>query len=303
MSLVGKKIAILGATGYIGRSLLDSGRDQKFNIDGFSRDPKKAKADLSKYGIEVKSLFSYDQFLGNQYDVVINATGVGSPRKIAENPEQVKVATEEMDDVLLTYLRGHSDTRVFSISSGSVHRAPKNPDDKSQLSPGDQYTLAKADSEKRHRGWGQYSVIDLRVFAFVSRWLDTDEKFFIAEVAKCLLEGETLKTMSNDMVRDFATSDDLWEVVSFLVSKEPINNAFDIKTAAPVSKFELLEEVAQKLGLRYEVEQDMLDQSPTGQKNEYYSKSEVLENIGFKLQKTSLDNVLSELTVLKTTNS
>lgn len=303
MSLVGKQIAILGATGYIGRSLLATGLKQKLAIDGFSRDPKKAKADLGKYNIEVQNLYSYEEFLGNDYDVVVNATGVGSPRKIAEDPKQVEIVTKKVDDILLSYLSKHPNARVFSISSGSVHKAPKHFTDKGQLSSGDQYTLAKFDSEQRHRGWSKYSVIDLRVFAFVSRWLNTEENFFIADVAKCLLADSTLKTMPNDMVRDFATADDLWEVISFLVSKEPLNDAFDIKSASPVSKFELLKEVAKKLGLKYEIEQDMLDQSPTGQKNEYYSKSDDLENMGFKTAKTSLENVLTELTSLTKVNS
>lgn len=303
MSLVKAKVAVLGATGYIGRSLLATGLNRELNLTGFSRNPKTAMEILANYDIQTENIDSYDNFPNQEFDVIVNATGIGSPREIYKNPEQVKAVAEIMDDILFAYLDKVQHVRIFSISSGVVRKFSNSGLVSASLSPSDQYAWAKSESETRHRSWSRQAIIDLRVFAFVSRWLDPEEKFFIAEVAKCLKENLTLKTMPTDMVRDFSTADDLWEVIDFLSSQKPLNTAFDVKSLAPVSKFELLHRLAEEFGLKYEVEKGMSDKSPTGSKDIYVPSSDDLEELGFLSENTSLDNILKELSVFKMTNS
>lgn len=298
------KVAILGATGYIGRSLVATADAHGFEIVSFSRDVSRAKKVFASYNIDDQSVSSYDSFLDQNFDVVINATGIGSPREITNNPTKVFSVTEEMDSLIFYYLDKYPNTRVFNISSGSVYGLSAGQPiekgilatfDPSHLDPGNYYSLAKLHSEAKHRAWSDHNIVDLRVFAFISRWLDTDETFFIAEVANCLLNDKVFYTKQSDMVRDYCTADDLWKVIEFLCDRPAQNAVFDMQSKSPVAKFELLDHLSLKFGLKYKVSKELMDQSPTGQKNAYYSKSNALTNSGFIPHFTALENLSSEL--------
>lgn len=292
--------ALLGVSGYIGRALLVEFED---DVVGYSRDKKAAIKTLEKYEVPVREIREYGEFLNHEYDVVINATGIGSPKKLNENPAAVFSVTEEMDQVLFKYLEKYPKTRVFNLSSGAVYGRPSGDFvtentaavfDVNNLSPKDSYGAAKFLSEVKHRARPEYSIIDLRVFAFVSRYLDPTDSFLVADIARCLKEQTILKTKPSDLTRDFITATDIAAAVKFLVAKEPMNTVFDLKSAAPVSKFELLESLRKELKLKFEVE-EMGETSPTGTKNIYATKSSQLEQMGLVAKKTSLQNVTSEL--------
>lgn len=301
------KVAILGATGYIGRSLVATASAHGFVAVPFSRDIVRATEKFSSYNIDAPPISSYDTFLDQRFDVVVNATGIGSPREINKDPTKVFSVTEAVDTLLFSYLDKHPNTRAFNISSGSVYGlSARQPIENGALSTfdpacfssGDYYSLAKLHSEAKHRALSDYHIVDLRVFAFISRWLDSKETFFIAEVANCLLSDKVFYTRQDDMVRDYCTADDLWEVIEFLCDRPAQNAAFDMSSKSPVAKFELLDHLSQKFGLKYEVSKGLSDQSPTGQKNAYYSKADALIKLGFVPGHTALDNVVRELTAV-----
>ncbi len=284
------RVALLGATGYIGRSLLATAPTELVIIP-FSRNAEKGKTTLISYGIVMKDMQDYSDFLQKEFDIVINATGIGSPKKLTADPQAVFLVTEEMDNLLFQYLEKHPKTSVFNISSGSV---------KELIETGktSDYSRAKYESEKRHRDRNDFAIIDLRVFAFISRWLDLEESFFISEVAKCLLNKETFVTNQNDMIRDYYSASDIWDVISFLQKLPPTNTVYDMQSRSPISKFELLTNLSKHLGLQYKITSDILNQSPTGAKNVYYSKSTALSELGFSPKKTSLENIEYELNKL-----
>lgn len=284
------RVALLGSTGYIGRSLLATAPSD-FLITPFSRDVEKGKMSLISHGIEVKNMRGYNDFLEEEFDVIINATGIGSPKKLIANPQAAFSVSEEMDNLLFQYLIKYTKTKVFNISSGSVK-------EHIEIGKTSDYSRAKYESEKRHRGRNDFAIIDLRVFAFISRWLDLEESFFISEVAKCLLNKEMFVTNQNDMIRDYSSASDIWDLVSFLLKLPPTNTVFDIQSRSPVSKFELLESLSRHLGLQYKIITNAIKQSPTGLKNAYYSKSTKLSKLGFSPKRTALENLEYELNKL-----
>ncbi len=298
------KVAVLGATGYIGRSLLAGAKEFSFEVAAFSRNVIQAKAFLGAQSIHAPLVLPYKALLSGEYDIVINATGIGSPKKLSENPSLVFSVIEEMDTLLAEYLKKHPDARVFNISSGSVYGlAADGPITDTtnaifNLRNDNSYAVAKLMSEVKHRADQRLAIIDLRVFAFVSRFLDTEDSFLVSEIAKCLQDGTTLYTTPANMVRDYITAHDVWHVVQFLCEQEPQNEAFDMQSAKPVSKIELLEYIGQQLGLVYEFIDSMRVESPTGQKTAYYSESEKLSSLGYRPTRTSLEIIESELRAL-----
>lgn len=300
-----KTVAVLGTTGYIGRSLLGSAAESGFSVTAFSRDPRAAEEVLSGYGIEGTTILDYGTLEDRSFDIIINASGIGSPRRLRAEPALVFSVTEEMDEKILRYLKRHKETRVFNLSSGSVYGLSAglpltdttlSSFDLKNLRPGDYYSLAKLISEAKHRAVTA-PIIDLRIFAFVSRYLDIEESFFIAEVGKCLLRKEVLYTKPDDMVRDFATAHDIWDTVRFLSDLPAQNAAFDIKSRSPVGKFELLSRLQELFGLRYEIK-TLETSSPTGEKSAYYSQSEALTKLGFNPNYSAIQNIERELGAL-----
>lgn len=297
-----RSMAVLGATGYIGRSLVAAARERGFSVVPFSRDTGRAMDVLAAYGTAVERVLAYDVFGTDGYDIVINATGVGSPTQLARNPLSVFKVTHEMDVALTKYQERHPDSRIFNLSSGAIYGISAGQEimdstlavfSPSSIQSRDCYGLAKIASEAWHRALSG-PIVDLRVFAFVSRFLDADESFFIAEVARSLRDKTTFRTSAADMVRDYATADTLLDIVEFLYGLPPMNDAFDVVTAAPVSKFELLERLKQGFNLAYEVAGEVAA-SPTGEKSAYYSRSTKLAALGYSPKTTSLENIMQEM--------
>ena len=299
------QVAILGATGYIGRAILDVFQQEaEVSVVGYSRDVNVACAKLTTYNISVGEIEDYGTLIDRKYDVLINATGICSPKRLNEEPGAVFTVTEEMDRCVFEYIDKYPRTRVFNISSGAVYGLTARdfvlPSslasfDVNALSAKDSYALAKLYSEARHRTRHECAIVDLRVFAFVSRFLDIEDTFLVSEIAACLRAGNIFKTKSEDMIRDYSTAYDLVAVIKFLAEREPINDVFDIKSRQEVSKFELLERLREEFGLLVEFE-ELVESSPTGTKNIYAPKRTRLEELGYIPKRSSLENVVSEVT-------
>ena len=304
------KIAVFGATGYIGRSLIAAGIVWGMPLVPFSRDRSRAQSVFSKYGIsEYGSLESYDTLINRQYDVIINASGVGSPSAIKEGKDDVFRATESMDTLLFEYLALYPKTRVYNISTGAVFGLtsgePITEESRAQYDPehltnGDRYALAKLVSEAKHRAHTEYAITDLRVFAFVSRFLNTEESFFISQVAACLLKDGVFTTGPEDMMRDYVSGEELLDVVLFLQGTAPENGAHNVESVAPISKFDLLKSLTERSGLCFEVGTDTRMQSPTGQKNAYYSSTHTLQKLGYTPKANAHQIIERELTAFLT---
>ncbi len=297
-------VAILGVTGYIGRALLNEiHNNPEWEVVGYSRDVDAAINTLASYNVSHGDIKNYEELLDNKYDVLVNVTGIGSPKKLHEDLGAVFAVTEEMDRVVFQYLDKYPDTRTFNISSGAVYGISSGdyvgPNSiatfaVNSLNLRDSYALAKLHSEGKHRARSQSSIVDLRVFAFVSRYLDASDLFLISEIAHSLKKKTSLKTNSVDLVRDFTTAGDLVAVLKFLVGREPVNDVFDMRSKEPLSKLELLHKLKEELGLTFEVE-EMNDSSPTGVKNVYAPTESRLESLGYSPQYSSTESVMSEL--------
>ena len=70
------RIAIFGATGYIGRSLLAECEERDLDVVPYTRDVKKANEIFANYGIKPSNTpRTYEELHGEQYDIIINASG------------------------------------------------------------------------------------------------------------------------------------------------------------------------------------------------------------------------------------
>jgi len=305
-------IAILGASGYIGKSiLLEFLKSEKNNnLHLFSRDVTKLTTILEtlfpNFGttnIKCSQLSDFDTF---SYDVIINVTGVGDTRLLREDPANIFYITESIDSLIVEHLKKYPETIYINLSSGAVYgdnfHAPISEETKATFSinkfkVSEYYSIAKLHAEAKHRSLSNFKIIDLRVFAFFSRFVDTQAEFLMSEIVDCLLSGKVFKTNDVDIVRDYISPVDLFQLIECVIQK-PENCALDVYSKSPVHKFELLSELQKTFDLKYEITNDQIRGGDKFSKRIYYSTHHVASQIGYAPRHTSTQGICNELSAL-----
>lgn len=288
-----KKVAIIGATGFIGKSLARlMVADNHFEMYLFARTEEKIAVlkDELKIKDSTARVLPMEAFESHEYDVVINCGGIGSPSELKKRPEEIFKVTEELDALIMKYQEKNPETLYINLSSGVVHS--KDP-------TGNSYSMAKIDSEAKHRSMPHLNIVDLRVFSFFSAFIDSDGGFFMSDVVTCLKENRVLDTSADDMVRDYVCPADLLALIVKVIEKKTLNDAFDVYSAGFVSKFELLEFLGREFGLRYNIKKSFDDSSPTGKKNVYFANDKKAGILGYVPEYTSIQGIKEEILNMK----
>ncbi len=301
-----KKIAILGATSHIAKGLianfLQSG---DFELHLYVRSSDKINDFLEKIRQSAnKKLIihkRYDDFLEGDYDVVINCVGVGTLNKLQGDYSKYFIVTEEYDNLVIKYLRNYrSDALYISFSSGVVYGrefsvpAEENTTNNikvNHIAPEDYYSIARLNAETKHRAFNNLNIVDLRLFSYFSRFIDLSDGYFITELLSSVLNKKTFITNDVNIIRDYVHPSDLFSIIGKCVDAKKINTAFDVISAKPTEKNEILDYFSKKYGLKYEIRKSLRHTSATGSKNIYYSKYNSAKSIGYKPKFTSIETI------------
>ncbi len=295
-----QKIAILGATGYIGKSLLAEffGDTAKVDLYLFSRSKSKLQ-NLAKHipqGVTLHHL-PLDDFDKHTYHVVINCTGLGSPSSFKKEPQNIFSVTESIDIMVMNYITKKKKTKYINLSSGAVYgdnftkpvdSTTKTILDINNLKIPDYYSIAKINAEARHRAMSALHIVDLRIFAFFSRFADSKAGFLMSEIIDCVVNKKTFVTGPGDIVRDYISSHDLYLLIKLAIQVEHCNDSFDVYSKKPVSKFEMLTYLEKKYGLTYRI-QGAQDPHVKLLKNVYCSKDTKAKRLGYQPSLSSLE--------------
>ena len=309
------RVAILGASGHIGRSLaaamggFEGGGAELFL---YARKPDAVADFVSAQKIKGAHVLEIGRFGIDPVDVVINAVGAGDPARVQALDSGIFHLTEEFDNRVLDYLGKRPEALYVNMSSGavygsdfaepardnSVHAVPVN-----RLEPSRFYSIAKLNAEAKHRAHPGLNIVDLRVFSYFSRFIDISGRFFMAELARALMDKQTFVTTPVEMDRDHLVPADMVRLIECVIGRwrsgvGPVNAALDCYTLAPSGKFELLEGLKSELGLRYEISGHLETLAPTGAKSRYYSTSRRAAEWGYRPRFTTIEGVLSELRAL-----
>lgn len=318
-------IAILGANGHIGKGLIWSLAAAGCALRLYARRPEAVAAFLADSGlaagpaaarITVGPLTALGESLTDGVpppDAVINAVGLGDPAKVREQAARFLRDTEREDNRVLDFLDAAPQTLYVFLSSGAVYgkdfarppgadavlALPVNRPDPTLF-----YGLAKHHAECKHRGAADRAIVDIRVFGYMSRFIDLDNRLFLAELVRALVDGTPFITAPADMIRDYAGPDELSQLIlrcltvhraNLAAKAPPLNCALDLRTLAPAGKFEILETLAARFGLRFEVDRGYEAVNATGAKPSYYSAwNAAADAVGFIAGRSSLDVVAAE---------
>lgn len=255
------RTAVLGASGQIAKGLIAE-LSPRQELYLFSREPKSVHAFLERMCIEGK-VYGYGDFPRFHYDLVINATGPCDPKTIRENTSEVLRVTEFFDNVVVDYMVENPAVLYIFLSSGAIYRngyqrragreatceIPLN-----EFSGDLVYSLAKIYAEARHRALTRYKIADVRIFGYFSRYIDLSGAFFLSQVGRALVNGEGFRTTRKNFVRDYVCADDLARLIDRILESDHRNTAYDLVSAAPVSKARLLEKMVELFDLEVKIE-------------------------------------------------
>jgi len=300
------KLVILGATGTIGKSLVFSLSSRgKHELVLVGRDKGKLTNLVQAVSGMVKVEIAGMEDLANaEGDAIVNCLGAGDPGTIRAFGADLIKLTKVWDERILQQLNNNRNCLCVSFSSGVVHGSNREAPvpAASQLAVATilsgreyYYSISKLDSENRHRAAKDLNVVDLRLFGYVTRHLNPASGYFLSDVMTALRTERALKTSVHDMVRDYAHPDDVADLIELCLEARPINRAFDVYTKRPVSKFEVLEALDKKFGLKWDLIEDAKLKSDSISKSKYYSLNHDAETIGFHPQFTAIDGVMTEL--------
>lgn len=304
------KIAILGATSQIAQDLILSfSKNQNYDFSLFGRNVELLEKWINSENLsdkyQVQEYFEFDN--NQQYDVIINFVGIGDPAKAQKMGSDIFRVTEQYDDMVLKYLKQHKETKYIFLSSGAVYggnyQDPVNENtvamiDINNLKPNDWYTLAKLYAEAKHRSLSDLSIVDVRVFNYFSHRQNMDARFLITDIIRAIKNKEVFKTSADNIVRDFITPPDFYNLIQAIIDFKLANTALDCYTKSPISKFDLLSELESKFRLKYEIGESISIINATGNKLNYYSTNNIATNIGYYPRNTSKDGIIQEVILL-----
>ena len=119
--------------------------------------------------------------------------------------------------------------------------------------------------------------------------------YFITEVINSLLNEKVLVTNDTNIVRDYVHPDDLFSAIrKCIIESGKINAAFDVASAKPVTKREILDYFSSQYDLKYEMNQSLGYDSATGAKNIYCSNYNKAQEIGYQPKFSSLETIKEE---------
>ena len=303
-------IAILGATSQIAQDLILSFSVNKgyvFFLFGRNMELLKRWVNSKNLGekYQAKEYFEFNNH--QKYDVIINFVGIGDPAKAQKMGSDIFKVTEQYDDMALEYLKQYNKTKYIFLSSGAVYggnyQEPVNKDtvatiDINNLKSTDWYTLAKLYAEAKHRSLSDLSIVDVRVFNYFSHRQNMDARFLITDIVRAIKNKEVFKTSAENIVRDFITPPDFYNLIQAIIDFKLINTALDCYTKSPIAKFDLLDELKSEFGLKYEIDKHTSVIDATGSKLNYYSLRKNAKNIGFAAKRTSMDGLIAEIALL-----
>lgn len=301
-------IAIFGATSHIAMGLINNFiRNREISLHLYTRSPAKVRSFISSISKSPDKQCviheGYRDLFQHSYDVVINCIGVGPVNKLQGDFTRYFTVTEEYDNLIIKYLLKNPDALYISLSSGAVYGrnlsapAEKNTVNSIQVNrvaKEDYYAIARINAEAKHRSFVDLRIIDLRVFSYFSRFIDLTDSYFIAELLVCILDKKLFVTNSTNIVRDYVHPEDLFSIIRKCIDAKKINEAFDVISAKPVEKKEILDYFSQEYGLKYETKESFTHVSSTGSKNIYCSKYNRALEIGYKPKFVSMDTIKQE---------
>lgn len=317
-SPAGAPIAILGATSQIACDFLIScGRTASFAL--YARNPAKVAAFVAANGLPSQwcrgtlDELRRDAERGETFAAVINFVGVGDPAKAGTLAGGIFHATTTSDEIALEVSARNPAMPYIFLSSGAVygdgfetpaHETKPATFQINPICPSSYYAIAKCHAEAIHRSCPNQTIIDLRIFNYISRTQDIGSRYFVIDMVGAIMRGDIFETSDEPMVRDFINPEVFRDLVRTIMVVPPgTNRPVDAYSAAPISKSEMLNIMSSEFGLKYKIVDKPNIINATGRKDRYYSEFKSASDLGYVPLYTSADIIRREVAAMLDANA
>jgi nucleoside-diphosphate-sugar epimerase len=295
------KVAILGATGHLSKCafwVFSKDVNNEFFLFSRSTEMLKQTELYREFPIDRTHFENYEQFAINDYDVIFNGVGVWDTPGC--HPCDIFAVTEYYDNIILEYQKAHPYSVSIHISSGAAYAGdytqPVEDMTKTQLNinkirTGDYYSIAKINSEAKHRAFNNLHIVDIRLFGFFSRFMNLEYPYLLSALINSVKGNTKFKAIRENFWRDYIHMNDFSAMLLGIVAADKINTAVDARSSQPISKEELIRLFVGNYGLKIQYD-DNVDVSTTGVKPYYYSR---LDNAVYTPHYSSLQTVKNEI--------
>lgn len=306
-------IAILGASSHIAKGLiynfLKQGENRLFLFSrGMLRCTEFLNYISNKYYTDIflnnyRLQGTYEEFNVYEYDVIINCIGTGTFNKMNGDFTSFFTFPNEFDNLCIDYLKKNRNTLYIAFSSGAIYGKMKAPAElftENKIRPNkvtDQnyYMISKLYSEAKHRSYSDLNIVDLRIFSYFSRFMDSNDKYFITEIIDSIREDKEMSVVNDSFIKDYLHPDDLFQAINnCIINRTKINDVIDINSKEPISKINILKLFKKNYGLRYKIDDNFIYKSASGDKGIYYSNYERCNLINYQPSYTSEDTLMNE---------
>ena len=297
------KVSILGARGQIARSLINLyvNRGELSNLELYSREPERLISE-----IEGAVVYPTADFIHREHAIIINSIGISNIKDRMNSSTDIFMIHETWDNLILEYLKKNKNSLYISLSSGAVYgRNFQDPvteksfllNGMTDISPMDYYAVSKLHSEAMHRSCKKLNIVDLRIFSYISKFIDLESNFLVSEIMTAIKNKQAFITNDINIVRDYLHPEDMMQIIDLVVRRWKengcINDAFDTYSKKPITKMDMLKILAEKYNLQYEIKKGTnIDSSATGFKMNYYSVNKKLQQLGYDPRYSSQDAIL-----------
>ena len=291
---------IIGPNSQIGKSLLESfiKREDVYVMSSNSLELERFIKRLGKRKrIHILEFNPFKKFSPpSDLTCIINCTGIGDPKKNQEILTISNDYSEILDFKIIDFLKKRSKIVYFSMSTGGFFLGNGNYDEargnreiKINLDSKDIsfYFLKKLKTEVVHRKFDDLKIIDLRIFGFISEFINLNANFFFSILIRSVVNGIEFKTTPLNFIRDYINTDDIVRIIE-LILKKPKNDAIDIFSKEPVSKLEMLDFFKKKYNLECF---NIFKEIKPIKKPKIISNCEKAKKIGFISETSSIENI------------
>lgn len=303
-------VAVLGASSLLARDYVrQEARADTVELHLFVRDVDAMRGWLVQNGLAGRyRVAALDAFGSEDHAAVVNFIGVGDPARAIALGAAIFALTRRWDDRVLAYLERVPGARYVFLSSGAVYgdlferpatTATPAVFPINAVSPQHWYALAKLGAEAVHRASVALSIIDLRIFNYVSRHTDPAARFLLSDAVRAIGRDAVMDTSPVPIVRDYLCPADLHALLAACIGAPAgFNGPADAFSRAPIGKDALLRLLGDSFGLRYRYVGDADVANATGTKLQYHSLDRTAQRWGYAPTLDSAEGIATEVAAM-----
>lgn len=315
MSRTGRSLAVIGGTGFFGKSFLDAfrrgllapwGIERLIAIARYPAALQDAHPELIGDGVELVALDIVTATAIPRADYVVHAANTSDARRYADDPLAERAAIiGAADSFVRRVITDCPDARIVYTSSGAVYgRQPPEVAGLDEVAPladaeglvaykrdyAESKRLAEAAIATLGSGYG-INVAVARCFAFVGAYLPRNQHFAIGNFLDDGLAGRPITVNArHPVIRSYMHADDLvrW-LMTIAEHASPACPVYNVGSDEAIAVSDLARRIAARLGVAV----DMADQSTTPVDRYVPSIARANRALGLRLE-LDLDRAIDE---------